>query len=213
MSDYSGMTKIMAFMFFLSSTVTALTVGLMTFTFVTGDLPFDIQPMLHDDGSNPEVEELIRPKNEYRQFRAGESYAMKIFKALEKEREQVSAEKEKLAVQKELIEELSHNTESLQKKLEKSQETIMNLLDQVDEQEKANVIQLAGLVSNADVKSAAQMLLDMSEDLSAKVIYNMESKKSAEIISSMLKVAPPEQKERAARILEYVHRLGDKLEI
>lgn len=205
------MLKSVAFLFFASCLLNAFCLGMLAFTFATGDLPFNIVPMMCGQEKHELAEKHQIEKERIRDSSEGERLALRLYREMKDERQKFTERREELAEQERVIEELTRNSRELQKKLGASETEINLLLSRVNEKEKQNAKLLGDVLTNSDTASSAQMLLDMEKGLAARVLYFMDSRTSGKIISEILKSDTGGGSERAVSLLESLYRLSEEM--
>jgi len=194
----------------VSSFVSAACLGMMGFTLATGRLPFGLEPMKVEVEAPREVQpdEAMREDHE---MRSGERFVARLFAELEENRLRLKQQQEKLAERERVIEESSRSAELREKALARMEDRIRSLLDEVEQVEVANVKQMGDMLGQADAKAATEMLLEMDEELAARVLFFMDERSSAGLVNVLMK-KDDETKNKAARLMERVHRISEKLE-
>lgn len=231
------MAKLMAFLFFLSSCVTAFCLALMSFTLVTGELPFGMEPVVEESkqpppGEGVEIEgegqgkakEAEQDKTRTivlteEEISTLESLSEKdrglhlIFSALEQKRERLEEDRKAIEKKEQVAEELLRNARKVQESLEKKEEAIRGLLETIDETERKNAKRLAEWVANAEPVASSRMLLEMEKKLASRVLYYMENRNTSEIINQMMSAKDPEKVKRATKIVEQARMLVEQEEL
>ena len=115
-SDHSR--KMLAFLVFISSSVSAFCLGILAFTLTTGELPFGITPILTYELIEVDTDTEETPDLNDKFGSEAEAYAMDLFNKLQYAREEFAAEKEALAERERFVEALAANADKLQGKLE-----------------------------------------------------------------------------------------------
>ena len=144
-------------------------------------------------------------------YRVGEEKAATLFEQMQAEREELAVRQEKLSERERLAEQLAHNARKLQKQLQESEARIRKLLTMIDETEVANVKRLSSLLASVDAKSGAQMLLEMDQDLSTRLLYCMDEREAASLLGEMVKSGGPTSVKRAAVLAERLHKLSEEI--
>lgn len=191
-----------------SSLAASVSLGLLSYTFATGSLPFGIQPLVAspEGPARPASSEEAPADGPVR--RPGEHYAWRLYQAMEAEQARLAKEKRNLAEERRQLEEWFRSADLREAELQRMESRIAGLLDRVDETEVANIKQMGDLLEQADGKAAAEMLLGMEQDLAARVLYFMDERKSAELINAMQKHGEA-SKNKAVRLLEKLHLITE----
>ncbi len=203
------MEKILAFLFFISSLSTAFCLAILGYTFTTGKLPFDIQPM------NKAGEQYVIKTEVEKQppkFRDDEKFVVKLYDELKKERENISSQTEELEVKKRVIEEIAINARKLQNTLERTEGKINNLMDQIDSQEVKNITMLSKLVSDLDVPAAGKMLMEMlrtNPKIVPRIMYFMKPKQAALILSGIVSGNDKQRLVEAVKVATEMQKLTE----
>ena len=209
MQDNSS-KKLLAFLLFISSSVSAFCLGILAFVLTTGELPFDITPIL--DETKPIV---IEPKEQSlpEQPENSEDYAVLLFEELNRSKAEVETKKQKLADKENYLKALSENTKKLQNKMVEMEDNLRSLLIEIDETEIGNVKRLTKLISGLEPLIGAEMLTKLDQTLSSRVIFYMEDEKASELITAMVATGQQDQMDRALAITQELQKLTEKLEL
>lgn len=214
-------TLLLSLLFLCSSGVTAFCLAILAFTFATGDLPFGIEPIIPEPEEEPPAEAVIAEKTpKSRQEaelvpRAAESYAVSLFQEVENERKKLASERELLAEQKRVIEQMMELARKQQDEVVRAEQKLKELVTVIDATEMQSVKRLAEIVSAGDDKSGATMLLEMDEPMAARVLYCVEPKKAASLLAEAFKLAGADEKQTAqiVSITRNLHKLTDKVNL
>lgn len=194
------------YLFFLNSCITAFCLCLVVYVLTTGDIPFNIQPLLAMPPQQPREE----PKPTAEElWRAPELQAEALLENLEAERQRLAAEKEKLADERRAASELMRHAEELQKRTRATQTKALDLLDLIDKQERTNLENAATLLANSDAKAAASILSEMPIPEAARIIYCMSPRKASELLTAITKQGP-QGAGIASRITQHLQRVADE---
>jgi len=209
-SERGKETSMAAVLMLVSSIVTGACLSMMGFTLATGRLPFGLEPMMVE-AAVPDEEEAAETVDEDLEMRPGERFVARLFAEIEADRLRLKQQQEELAERERVIEESSRSVDLREKALVRMEERIRGLLDEVDQAELANLKQMGDMLGQADAKAATEMLLEMEEGLAARVLFFMDERSSAELVNVLMK-KDDETKDKAARLMERVHRISEKLE-
>lgn len=198
------MTKLLAFMIFTSSCVSAYCLGLLAYTLATGDLPFGMVAMTA-------VPDEVKKKKNGPRIRQFERYAEELFDSLVEERRQMAEERGKLEERRRVVEELAKNAKQLQAEVKESASKLNALVSSIDEQEMANSKRLAKLVGDMEGKAGSEFVYAMEEKMAGRVLYLMDQKKAAQLLSALLKQGASEKREWAAKMAKEMQRLSSDM--
>ncbi len=196
--------------------VSAFCLATMTYTFVTGTLPFDMEPIMPDvEAHNRKPPEEEHKANKVEELRQDEDYAMSLYKDLEGERERLRRKEKELADRERKLMATERNLQVLLETCRSEAEEIKVSLETIDSRELSNVKEQALLLSEIEPKAGAQLLLAWDEDpaknkngrLAPRVLYYMDKKKAGELIASILKENDPEKTRRVSEITDAMRRL------
>jgi len=202
--------RVLALFVFAISGVAAFCLGALSYTFVTGELPFNLQPMLampaEPEAPLAELEE--RKPLEQHNLRPQEEYAVLVFREIERERQRLAERDQQLRDREKALNVLADNVRHLQKQLQETETRVRRLLVTIDKHEIDNLKGLAQMISNLNQQQAAEMLLEMDDNRIARIIYYMDNKNAANVISVLMQGAA-NQRQRAAGIIEKIQRLTE----
>ncbi len=201
---------------FVSSSVSAFCLGLLSINLATGELPFGLSPLMaHEKKEFEENSEGKEAKNIVTQQVVvnAEEYALSLFSQLKLAKAEVAEEKMALSEQKRLVEALAENAAKLQGELKKSEKKIRRLLIEIDETEIDNVKRLAILISGLDSIAGVEMLLELHEQLASRIVFYMTHEKKTEVLAAMMKDTDPKKKQRAVVITETLQKLTEVIDI
>ena len=151
MNDRSSLVKLTSFAMFLSCAASAFCLGMLAFTLTTGDLPFGLVPMMRPGRGNPEAERILKKRRDAERDRTGESFAMRLYDELEKQREELALEREQLAEDRRMAETVKTSLDEMMVQFRKALDEVKDLMDEVDAEEKANVKRIVQMLEGADV--------------------------------------------------------------
>jgi flagellar motility protein MotE (MotC chaperone) len=210
MEKQDAVIRYLSLAFLAASAVAAFAVSLMGYTFATGELPFNLQPLLRQEThATPDAETKKQaPGAGENSVPHSEAFFERLYNELLAERRKLQAEREAVAEKSRYVEELAATTAELQKELAGQNERVHNLLIRVSEKERENAVQVSGLISKVDPKEAVQILLRMEEKTAAQVLSMMPPKTSGQLLGAMVKNGEQNSAERVARILETIKRFA-----
>jgi len=215
MNGTDNSKKWLAFLVFVSSSISAFCLGVLAINLTTGQLPFGLTP-LTGYSQEKEVDTVRQTQGTAAPVQIvvdAEEYALSLFEELRRAKEEVDQQAIKLVEQKRLVEALAENAEKIQNELKHSEQMIRNLLTEIDEKEIDNVKQLAKLISSLDSIAGVEMLLELDEALASRSVYYMAQEKKSEFLTIMMKSNDEKQKNRAIAIAEALQKLTERLEI
>ncbi len=212
MSSEATLTRISSFVMFLSCSLSAFCMAMMGYTYATGELPFNIQPILEVPDIPAEKKEKDKLKESHEKARRGETFAVHLYEEMLKERRDLVEERGKMNEEKKILLALKASADEIHKKLEETELNIRKLLVEIDENEMKNVKKLSDVLVNTESDAAAKMLLEMDENLAARTIFVMQAKKAAEVISAVMTTGGQGSTKKAATILERIHKLSAELQ-
>lgn len=205
------MVRLLALLVFLSCSLSAFCLGMLAFTFVTGDLPMGIQPIIRDKPLNkkiPERKELkAGPGSE---ARLEEKFLSGFYDELVKEKEKLAEERKNLTTRKKVVDEIKDEALKMQNEIGKSETRVKNLLDVIDKKEVENVKKITSLMSGMDLAQSSKMLMEMDESMAARVLYFMNQKMASQLISQVMQTATEEQTKRLKKVTDRIQILTEE---
>ncbi|OVE81814.1 hypothetical protein BVY04_02420 [bacterium M21] len=208
---------VLALFTLVSGLLTAFSLACMVYTFMTGELPFDISPLIpkveaHNKEVDPEKQEKEEKNNE---LRDAEDTVLALHANLKSELSGLSTRKEELDKREKTVDEKIKNIRRLQETVRGESEEIISKLETIDEQEMENIKELAKLLSEIEPKAGAQMLLTWESEpefnksgrLAPRVLYFMTSQKAAEILNTILKEGVDAKVRQASEIADAMRKL------
>jgi len=213
--------RMLALALFASCAVSAFCLAMLAYTFVTGDLPFGLTPIM----SMPDVRQAqalaaarkkdAKKKDKETVFiegpgtvaRANEKFLASFYEELRQEKEKIAEEKKNLAVRQKVVEELKEEALKIQAEVEKIEDRVKKTLVTIDKKEIDNIKKIMGLMSGMEIAEATNMLLGMEEGMATRVLYFMNAKKASELITQGMKTGDDKQKEKLKRMTEKLQTL------
>lgn len=206
----------MALVVFVSAAVAAFCLGALTFTFVTGELPFGliphfIAPVQKKALRNAAPKQTLE-KGPGASARIDEEFLDAFYKELLKEKEKIAEERKKLAVSQKIAEEIKKEAFNMQEQMKQVQNKINSILVFMDKKEISNVQKMSSIISGLDSASASKMLMEYDDDMAARILYFMNQKNSSKIIDQIMSQASQKQMERMSVITKKMQRLSEEFE-
>ncbi len=205
--------KLLAFLTFASSSVSAFCLGIMAFTLTTGELPFGIAPLMVFDEAPVEVPEVKPAPPDHQPPVDAEKHAVHLFNQLQSARNDLASEERRIEDRRRYIETMSDNVGNMQAKLDESEARIRTLLDIIEQKEVENVRQLTKVVSGMEVTAGAEMLMAFEDPLPSRVLYYMKPEKKTAMLTTMMRTDDVDMKKRAVRIAEGMQRISEELNL
>jgi flagellar motility protein MotE (MotC chaperone) len=203
--------RALALLVFVSCSVTAFSIAALSYTFITGDLPFGVIPQFRVPPEKKKKEaRVIKNDGPGTAARFDEAFLKNFYDELQREREKISREKEKLARRKKAADEIKKQALEMQKQIERYENKVKSLLIMIDEKEVGNSTRLATIVSGLQPALAAKMLMEYDNSMAARILYFMNQKKAAEIIGQL--VSDDKKTERVKIITKKMQLLAEKFE-
>jgi len=199
----------MALVVFISSSVSAFCVGALTFTLITGELPFGMVPHFRVTVKKKAV--ISKPaleKGPGTSARIDEDFLESFYKELTAEREKIAEERKKLVASQKIAEEIKKEAFKMQEQMRQVQDKVNGLLVFMDNKEISNVKKMSGIISGLDSATAAKMLMEYDDNMAARVLYFMNQKKSSEIIGQVMQ--DPKQMLRMSTITKKMQTLSEQ---
>ena len=229
--DYKVVAKLMAVFFFISSGFSAFCLYNLAEFYVTGKLPFGLEPIVpqtpEGDEEKTEAEKVeeeteakLKKESEEKQKAPGIGYMNRINERMVRElynrlrdmEEKISEEREKVAAEKKSAEEIQGQAIKMQAELEKYREKIKELLDFVDKKEIKNLQKITRLIESLELEQAVTMFLTYDKNKAARLLYYMNPKVAKEVVANILETAKDDlAKEDIRDITERMHRLTEEL--
>jgi flagellar motility protein MotE (MotC chaperone) len=196
-----------AMLAFICSVVASACLAMMTYVFLTGRLPFGLQTLAPTDAA-AEDEDVAQPIDEsIADNRPEEGYALQLYKHLDDERRRVANETDRLADREQQLLEIERNLSLREAELLRIETRVAGLLNRVEATEVENTKQLGDLLAATEPTAGAKMLLEMDEQLAARVLYFMNERASGDLISAIMKEGDGGAK-NAVRMLEKLHLIS-----
>ena len=205
------MAKGLALLVLLSSVVSAACLGLLSFTLVTGKLPFKMQPMVKP--KVPVVTETapaaVAPLDLSKE-RIAESYLLNFYQEMKKEQERITAEKEKLAEKQRNVDEIMKQAQLMQEKIAATEKNIRLLLDFIGDKQKENLVKTAKILSGMDTAAAGKLVLQWDEKKAAQIMYFVSDKDKAKIISDLVQSKNKADIGKINNIVQLMQKISDQ---
>jgi len=201
--------KLAGYLVLISSSVTAFCLALLAYTLATGELPFEWHPLL---AVAPGERALLPRREPQSELRRQETLATELLKDLEQQRARLATERASLADDQAAATELIKHAELLQARMKKAQEDVLKLLDLVDDRQKANLQGMAKLLGNTESKAAATIIAEMPAKEAARVMYYMNQRQSAEILTTIVSGDPTKAK-FAAELTLGMRRIAEEADV
>ena len=225
--EYKSIAKLMAVLFFISSSVSTFCLYQLAEFYKTGELPFGIVPaakeLTEDEKKVSEAEKVAKETEEKLKKqqenpgvgymnRTNERMVRELYNRLRLMEEKISVERENVANERKSAEEIKSQSKMMQKELEQYREKIKDLLDYVDKKEIANLKKITSLIEGLEIEQAVKMFNTYDKNKAARLMYYMNPKVAKEIIANILETAKNDMaKEDIRDITERMHRLTEEL--
>ena len=208
------MAKGLAFLVLLSSLVAAFCIALLCYTFVTGNLPFKLQPMAKAKEIQKAAEEAEKKQQEEKidlsKERIAENYLQTFYQELKTEREKITVEKENLAEKQRNVDEIMKQARSMQEKIAATEKNIRLLLDFIDAKQQENLKKTAKLLAGMDTASAGKMVLQWEDKKAAQVLFFVNDKEKSKIISELMQSKSKADLEKVNNIVQLMQKISDQ---
>lgn len=209
-NNHSGLAKLLAFVVFICCSVSAFSVAMLAFTYVTGEFPFGIIPAYRIKPlKKKKVERVIDAKGPGANARLDEDFLKSFYKEMVKEREKIAEEKKNLDIRQKVAKEIKDEALKMQTEIQKKENEVKNLLVVIDKTEVENIKRISSLMSGMETANAVKMFVEQSEDMAARTLFYMNQKKASDIIG--LAMNDPKQVERINRIIKKMQLLTEKM--
>ena len=219
--DDKATNKMLALLVFISSAATALSLGMLAYVFVMGNLPFGIQSISNDVQRRNEailaekakVNKVQAPSETDNKLRPDEEYLASFAAELKKEKEKIAAERADLNNQRKSADDIVKQATELQAKVEAKEKEVKDMIQSVSDQERRNVDDIQKLIvgmSGTDTAQSLSLLLSFNDEMAARILYSMNKKTASKLVSTALKGAK-EQAERITIITKKMQTLPDSL--
>jgi len=203
------MVRLLALLIFISSSVAALSLGMMAYTMATGDLPLGITPILND---KPKVNKKA-PKEDSRHamdtMRINEKALMSLYEDIMKEKENLAEEKKKLATKEKIVQEIRDEALKMQQEIAKTESKLNNTLQRIDKVEIDNIRKITALMSGMEIAQTTKMLMEMEDNKVSRILYYMNQKMASKIIDQVLQTGNDEQVKRMKKITDKMQTLSE----
>jgi len=215
MSD-KPIARSLALVVFVSASVSAFCLGALTFTLVTGELPFGLIPHFIAPVKKKPAR-MATPRQTLESgpgasARLDEEFLKAFYTELSKEKEKIAEERKKLAASQKIAEEIKKEAFKMQEQMKQVQDKVNSLLVFMDKKEISNVQKMSLIISGLDSATASKMLMEYDDDMAARVLYFMNQKKSSEIIGQIMSQADQKQMLRMSVITKKMQRLSEEFE-
>lgn len=208
--DDKKLLRVLAMLCFITGASAAFSLGMLSFTFVTGDLPFGLIPLHVKDVKSESNEAVKGSKTESKpEFRAGEDFLVMFVKELEKEKARIAEEKTRLDEQTKNAELIMKQAVAMQAEVEKKENAVGELLKKIDEKEKQNVADIQKLIVGMEPAAGVNMLLSLDQKLAARILYSMNKKLASQLVSEAMRTK--ENREKITKITATIQTLSDEL--
>jgi len=205
------MVRLLALLVFLSCSLSAFCLGMLAFTFVTGDLPMGIQPIIRDKPLKKKIPERKELKaGPGAEARLEEKFLSGFYDELVKEKEKLAEERKNLTTRKKVVDEIKDEALKMQNEIGKSEIRVKSLLDVIDKKEVENVKKITSLMSGMDLAQSSKMLMEMDEAMAARVLYFMNQKMASQLISQVMQTATEEQAKRIKKVTDRIQILTEE---
>tara|TARA_B100000609_G_C17193319_1_gene423697 strand:+ start:961 stop:1611 length:651 start_codon:yes stop_codon:yes gene_type:complete len=198
--------KMMGFLLFISSCVSAFCLAVLVYTMATGEVPINAPEIIKMP--EPKAEAPHPDRKDVIEYRKTEEFAASFFERLKKREMEIEEEAKRLDGQRKAAEELIRHADVLQGEMKASEQRLLELLDVIDEIESKNIESLAKLIGTTESKAAAAMLAEMETGKVARIVFFMNQKKAAELFATMIKTDPANAK-FVAEVTDNLQRLTD----
>lgn len=210
-----SIARSMALVVFVSSSVSALCLGALTFTLITGELPFGLIP--HFTAPVKKNTVSAAPKSVLENgpgasARIDEDFLKSFYDELSAEKEKIAGERKKLAASQKIAEEIKKEAFKMQEQMKEVQNKVNSLLVFMDKKEISNVQKMSAIISGLDSATAAKMLMEYDDDMVARILYFMNQKKSSEIIGQVMSQPDEKQMLRMSVITKKMQTLSEEFE-
>ncbi len=208
--DDKKLLRVLAMLCFITCASAAFSLGMLSFTFVTGDLPFGLIPLHVTDVRSDSNEAVKGAKAESKpEFRAGEDFLVSFVKELEKEKARIAEEKTRLDEQTKNAELIMKQAVAMQTEVEKKENSVGELLKKIDEKEKQNVADIQKLIVGMEPAAGVKLLLSLDQKLAARILYSMNKKLASQLVSEGMRTK--ENREKITKITATIQTLSDEL--
>lgn len=208
--DDKKLLRVIAMLCFITGASAAFSLGMLSFTFVTGDLPFGLIPLCMKDVKSASSDAGKDSKTESKpEFRAGEDFLVMFVKELEKEKARIAEEKTRLDEQTKNAELIMKQAVAMQSEVEKKENSVGELLKKIDEKEKQNVTDIQKLIVGMEPAAGVNMLLSLDQKLAARILYSMNKKLASQLVSEAMRTK--DNREKITKITATIQTLSDEL--
>lgn len=209
------MVRLLAMLIFISSSVAALSLGMMAYTMATGDLPLGITPILgakpksNNTGKNLRKDEPIAKSTNQNTMRVDEKALMSLYEDVMREKEKLAEEKKKLAVKEKIVQEIRDEAVKMQQEIAKTEIKLNATLQRIDRTEIENIRKITNLMSGMEPAQATKMLMEMEDAKISRILYYMNQKVASKIIDQVLQTSNDEQVKRMKKITDKLQTLSE----
>lgn len=208
------MAKAMAFIVLLSAVVSAACLSMLCYTYVTGDLPFNMVPLIQPQlnrtfGRQPE-------KNAARldtsKERISEEFLYSYYRELSGEREKIASEQEKLAEKQRNVNEILTQAKMMQDKILASEKRVKSILDFIDDKQQENLRKTAKMLSGMDTAAAGKLLLEWEDKKAAQILYFVPDKQVSKIVNEIMQGNKKDDIAKIDKIVTLMESISEKPE-
>jgi Ni,Fe-hydrogenase III component G len=210
-NNHGGLARLLAFVVFMSCAVSAFSVAMLAFTYVTGEFPFGIIPAYKIKPLEKKKEtRVVESKGPGSSVRMDENFLKEFYQEMVREREKISEEKKNLEIKQKVVDDIKKQVAKMQEEITKKETEVRNLLVLIDKTEIENIKRISALMSGMEVANAVKMFVEQSEDMAARTLYFMNQKTASQIIGAAMN--NPKEIERVNRIIKKMQLLTDKMQ-
>jgi hypothetical protein len=211
--DKNSTIKLLAILLFVSAGVASFSLGALAYTFATGDLPFGLIPIIHEKPVVPTDAKVKaeKPKEPASVERMSEQYLEGFYQELKQARTKVADEKQKLDARQKILAEIKDEAIKMQGEIDKSEKRLNSVLDNISQKEAENAKKVAAMMSSLDRSATLKMLNETDETIASRILYFMNQKISADLISMMMNSSDKDQPPRARRLTEKMRLISEEM--
>jgi hypothetical protein len=210
--------RMLALLVFVSSSISAFSLGALAYTFATGDLPFGLHSLAQEKGIADEkaiaankCAKARAPTENSDSLRVDEEFLSAFAAELKKEKEKIAEERKVIEVQRKNADLIMKDATAMQGKVEAKEKEVNDLIKKVDSKERSNVTDLQKLIVGMETAQGLKMLLSLDETLAARILYSMNKKVASKLVESAMGGKEKESAEKIKRITARMQTLSDEL--
>jgi flagellar motility protein MotE (MotC chaperone) len=204
------MAKGLAFLVLISCSVSAFCLAMLAYTYMTGEFPFHIQPIMRTENVIPETRsaktQTIPPPGTRQ--RLDEQFVQEFYSQLMVQREKTAADQERISRQEKELTALRESLENIRTELLEREDKLMKLVEKIKAEDVQHLTKLSNLVAGMDVAQASTLTMAFDDRMASRILYLMNQKKASQIIQQVVQSGKKEDIDRIRKISDDMSKLS-----